>query len=198
MLPHTVTYRSGQLEPEGIHLMRKSRENEPCPSWCLGSSVEAQSLAFPGKFLSPGCQSDLECLLLGFSHLLFLLFFESFALVIPLSFFFSFFLKKKKNPGGEGKLVCIVCMQRAPQPLSGSQCLQAPLDLIGRIERDWESSVWNPRSKELQQPVLAFHCLSVPPPPLPDAGSFLGPTVTTGLAPRTLQSIAPTFTCYTE
>lgn len=99
MLPHTVTYRSGQLEPEGIHLMRKSRENEPCPSWCLGSSVEAQSLAFPGKFLSPGCQSDLECLLLGFSHLLFLLFFESFALVIPLSFFFSFFLKKKKILG---------------------------------------------------------------------------------------------------
>jgi hypothetical protein len=125
MLPHTVTYRSGQLEPEGIHLMRKSRENEPCPSWCLGSSVEAQSLAFPGKFLSPGCQSDLECLLLGFSHLLFLLFFESFALVIPLSFFFSFFLKKKKSWGrGKAGLHCLhaespSAPQRQPVP-SGS------------------------------------------------------------------------------
>lgn len=144
------------------------RKTEPCPSWKLGSSVEAQSTwHFPE---SPCLLAAGQIWNAGFSvsHIYFscsslrILYLPCPSLFFSFLFFFFFFLKS--YPGGEGKLVCIVCMQRAPQPLKGSQCLQAPLDLIGcgGLREDWERSVWNPRSKDLQQPVLAFHCLCSP------------------------------------
>lgn len=85
MLQHTITYRSGQLEPEGIHLVRKTWETQPHLTWSLGSSVETQSAwHFPG---SPCLLAASQIWNAGFSHLLFLPFFENSVLAVLFSFF---------------------------------------------------------------------------------------------------------------
>lgn len=87
-----VTCKSSQLGPEGVWA-----GEEDSASWTLSHLKPGKlwkgtkHLAFPGKPLSPGCQSE-EMWRTGFSHLLSLLFLTNSVLALSLllvSFFFS-------------------------------------------------------------------------------------------------------------